>query len=201
MSDIKETETGIELDALEIPPASHSPATDPSDSTSPPPEEPANETKEVEPKTLSEKKPKKVRLSAVIITISLIALVSVSLILWNKEGTRSASVTDQRPPGPAVDMKASIGPIITNAGEAGDIIRMTIEITCMNSESKKMISEMTSLIKSRIVMSMSSRRAGNMAKIKDLKSLESYLVDEIKDAVKGISIEEIRVYFSESIAE
>ena len=202
MNDKKKPETGIELDAIEIDVAS--PAPTPPPSPSPPPEEPREASTEIEteagPETSPQIKPKRSHRLGIIMAGSVIALTAVLLFLWNQKDTGSPSKKDQIAVGQS-DLKASIGPIITNAGETGNIIRMTIEINCENSESKAKISEMTSLIKSRMIMSMSSQSAVKMAELKDFRSLEFYLVDEIKDILKGTAIKGVRLYFSDFVTQ
>ena len=78
---------------------------------------------------------------------------------------------------------------------------MTIEINCEDSESKAKVSELSSLIKSRMIMSMSSQSAVKMAELKDFRSLEFYLADELKDILEGTAINGIRLYFSDFLTQ
>jgi flagellar basal body-associated protein FliL len=202
MNDEKKPEAGIELDALEVDIAT--PAPTPPPSPSPPPEAPREASTETEPQpapeTGPEKKSKKSHKLGIIMAGSVIALAAVVLFLWSQKDPGAPSKKDQTAAGHS-DLKASIGPIITNAGETGNIIRMTIEINCENSESKAKISDMTSLIKSRMILSMSSQSAVKMAELKDFRSLEFYLVDELKDILKGTAIRGIRLYFSDFLTQ
>jgi flagellar basal body-associated protein FliL len=198
MRNIEKSPTGIELDAIEgtITPVTPSP---------PPPAAPTVEAAYEKPTEIrieagTEKKSGKGRRVGIIITVSVAILAAISFFLWNLRGTRSPSTTDQRPVDRS-NLTASIGPIITNAGETGNIISITLEINCKNSESKEKVAQMTSLIKNTVVLAMSSQRAVKMADLKDYPLLEAYLVNEIKDILQGTSIEQVRVFFLDSMTQ
>jgi flagellar basal body-associated protein FliL len=198
MRNIEKSPTGIELDAIEgtITPVTPSPPP----SAAPTVDAAYEKPTEIRIEAGTEKKSGKGRRVGIIITVSVTLLAAISFFLWNLRSTRSPSTTDQRPVDQS-NLTANIGPIITNAGETGNIISITLEIICRNSESKRKVSQMTSLIKNTVVLAMSSQRAVKMADLKDYPLLESYLVNEIKDILQGTSIEEVRVFFLDSMTQ
>jgi flagellar basal body-associated protein FliL len=224
--DIEETEVGFDLDKIEIPPTeSPPPSTVPADTGDTETSDPADtlntadtvdtmdtvdtgvaeKSSEVQSETASKGEPKKepklkhaltkTRLR-VILPVAVIALVAASFFIWNQVGRKAPLITDARLGEPS-DFNVSIGPVTTNAGETGRIIRMTVEVICDNPESKKRVSKMASLIKDRIVISMSSPDAAKIISRKDFEALKSYLVGEISNALEGNSIERAHVDFSE----
>ncbi len=87
---------------------------------------------------------------------------------------------------------ASVGPFTTGVGNgSSDKIRIKLEIKCKTSELKDKIAKNKAVITNRLIISLSSREAGQFITSRDYPALKRLLVNALRDLLKDDNIEAI----------
>ena len=118
---------------------------------------------------------------------------STILFLWD-QGVVDVPLLASQKVRRELERYASIGPVMTSIGK-NQHIRLMVKIECRNAESKERLSEIDSVIRSKILLVLNTAEAKGILGRRDYQSLKSHFKKAISSLIKKDAIQDI--YFSE----
>ncbi len=181
---IREVKKGLELDKMEIPSV---PQRDRIEDSG---------YRGVQQRSLSARAPRKYPILKILLVVSgaLLPLFFIFL-LWN-QGLVDLPLVGSKKVQRALERYATVGPVMTSIGK-DDHLKLTVQIECKNARLKEKILGISSAIKNKLLVVLSSPEAKEKLRLQDYASLKSYFKQEIESLLPKESVD--AVYFSDIV--
>ena len=137
------------------------------------------------------------KLKAFLLIVGVLLPFALVFFLWDK-GVVDLPYLDSKKAFRELERYATVGPIMTNVGK-NEHVRLTVQIECKNVNLKNKVNEISSAIKSKILVILSSPEAKDQLRRQDYASLKSEFKKEInrllgKSSIKAVYIADIIRY-------
>ena len=181
---IREVKKGLELDKMEIPSV---PRRDRIEDSG---------YRGVQQRSLPARARRKYPIFKVLLVVSgaLLPLVFIFL-LWN-QGFVDLPLIGSKKIQRELERYATVGPVMTSIGK-DEHLKLTVQIECKNARLKKKILGISSAIRSKLLVALSSPEAKEKLRLQDYASLKSYFKQEIDSLLPKESVD--AVYFSDIV--
>jgi flagellar basal body-associated protein FliL len=182
---ISEAKTGLELDKMEIP----------SSSQTAHPQEAGY--RGVQQRSVPRGQAKKHSMFKTLVLISGLLLPTVLLFLLWDQGVVDLPLLKSNKVRREHERYATVGPVLTSIGE-NQHIKLTVLIECKDTRLKKKVADISSAVRSKLLVVLSSPEAKEKLRLRDYTSFKSHFEEEINRLLPNDSVE--AVYFSEIIS-
>jgi len=137
------------------------------------------------------------KLKAFLLILGVLLPFALVFFLWDR-GVVDLPYLDSKKAIRELERYATVGPIMTNVGK-NEHIKLTVQIECKNVNLKNKVNEISSAIKSKILVILSSPEAKDRLRRQDYASLKSEFKKEInrllrKSSIKAVYIADIVRY-------
>lgn len=181
---ISDAKTGLELDKMEIPAVSRR------DSAG------DGGYRGVQQRSLSAGASRKHSILKILLLVSGVLLPFVLMFLLWDQGFVDLPLLESKKAQRELERYATVGPVMTSIGQ-NQHIKLTVQIECKDTRLKKKITGISSAIKSKLLVILSSPEVKDKLRLQDYASLKSYFKEEIDSLLQKESVE--AVYFSDIV--